>query len=291
MVGEIDAAALTASFIILGFLLLSTILWIRQIQRTKNEVIPDAEAHPWNLSWVDFMLFLCAAVVSVAAVQAIGFTLLKDDIEAAENELTPGLAIAAVLFLQLPLLAIFFLARRLFPAMYACRLNTQSYSIGAAIKEAVPTFIMYLPLFWIVSFLWGSFLTILQSIGLIEEFPPQPLVQIFRSGGDQLMIGILVVFAVMLAPFVEEIIFRGCIYRFLKSKTTFFLAQLISGIVFSLMHANLMSLVPLIFVGIILARVYEKSGNLLVPICFHALFNGFNLLMLYITSQSAILPQ
>ena len=58
-----------------------------------------------------------------------------------------------------------------------------------------------------------------------------------------------------------------------------------------MMHANLMSFVPLVIVGILLARIYEKSGNLMVSIWFHAFFNAFSLLMLLITSMSDSLPQ
>ena len=94
-----------------------------------------------------------------------------------------------------------------------------------------------------------------------------------------------------MAPIVEEIVFRGCVYRFLKSQTTLLPAQILSGCVFSFMHWNLMSFVPLVIVGVFLARVYEKSGNLMVAIWFHAFFNAFSLLMLFITGMSEVIPQ
>ena len=45
---------------------------------------------------------------------------------------------------------------------------------------------------------------------------------------------------------------------------------------FAVVHANLLSFAPLLLVGILLARNYERSGNLLVPILFHAFFNAFS---------------
>ena len=290
MTQELDLATITASVIIVSILLSSAALWIRQIQRNKNELIPNAEAHPWNISWIDFLLFVCAQITLIVGVQAIGFQLLKEHLELAGAEITPGIAVAGVLMLQLPMLAVLFLLRRLVPSIYACQFNTQSYSLAGALKEAFPLFIMYLPIVWIGSYLWGAILTVTQKVGLIEAIQPQDLVQVFEKGGDNLSIGLLVFLAVVLAPIVEEIIFRGCVYRFLKSKTTFVLAQVLSGVIFSLMHPYLMSFVPLAIVGIILARIYEKSGNLLVPICFHAFFNGFTLLMLYIMNHSTTLP-
>ena len=87
-------------------------------------------------------------------------------------------------------------------------------------------------------------------------------------------------------PFVEEVIFRGAIYRFIKGHTSIALAQMISGTVFAVMHGNLMSFLPLLIIGVLLAHIYEKEGNILLPMLFHAYWNGFSLLLLFLTNQS-----
>ncbi len=290
MTQELDAAAWIATSIILAVLASSAALWIRTIQRPQNEIIPDANAPAWAIGWTNFGIFICAEIVIVSFVQYLGVFFLQDSFEANDGELTPWLAVVAVLLLQVPLLAVFYLARRFMSEQYASRLNAQSYSLGAALREAAPNFLMFLPVIWIVSFAWTKILGVFQALGIIDEFEPQELITLFQSGGDPIAIGILILFAILLAPLVEELIFRGCIYRFLKSKTTFLAAQVLSGIVFALMHGNLLSFVPLILVGVLLARIYEKSGNILVPMCFHAYFNSFSLLMLYIMSHSNVSP-
>ena len=292
MTPELDAAALIATFIILGILGVSAFLWIRFIQRPSLRIAPNSEVSSWNISWVDFLLFIVVQIIIVTAVQLLGGYFLKDSFEAAGRQLTPTIAIAAVLMLQIPLLAVYYVAKQFFPAEFPGRLNTQSCSIGAALREAGPQFIMFLPIIWVVTFVWTQILGIVQSIGLINQFQPQELILLFQGGGNPLAMTILVIFAVVLAPLVEEIIFRGCIYRFLKSRLTLTTAQILSGAVFAVMHGNLMSFAPLVIVGVLLARVYEKAGNLLVPICFHAFFNGFSLVMLFIMSHSSVeLPQ
>ena len=40
------------------------------------------------------------------------------------------------------------------------------------------------------------------------------------------------------------------------------------------MHFNMATLVPLIFLAVILALLYEASGSLLVPIAAHGVFNA-----------------
>jgi membrane protease YdiL (CAAX protease family) len=311
---ELDAAAILVGLIFLAVLGASALLWIARAQSHKRTIVPDAVAPAWPIGWINFGIFICTIITTVVAVQllAAGVLNLTDRspdnalpsevsalesgaansetaaIDGAESELTPWMAVLAVLLLQLPMLAVFYGLRRFYPGHYAGRLNCHALTIGQALKQALPLFIRYLPLIWVVSFMWTTLLSVLQQAGVIDEFPPQELITLFTQGGDPIAISLLVVFAVVLAPIVEETIFRGCIYRFLKSQTTLLPAQIISGVFFAVMHGNLMSLLPLVVVGLLLARVYEKSGNLLVPICFHGFFNGFSLLMLYIMSHSSV---
>jgi membrane protease YdiL (CAAX protease family) len=286
---EFDPAAFLASLIILTVIGSSLALWIHRIKHRRTVLIPSAGASAWSIGWVNFGLFLCAAILAISLAQMIGAALLQGQVEASGGELTHWLAIAAVLLLQLPLLLVFYFSRRFFPGQYASRLNSNHCSIGQAMAQAAPIFLRFLPVIWIVSFAWTQVLSLAQHFGWIGEFPPQELVKLFQAGGDPLAIGLLVLFAVLLAPLVEELIFRGCIYRFFKSKTTRVSAQIISAVLFASVHANLLSFVPLVLVGILLARTYEKTGNILAPICFHAFFNGFSLLMLLIMSQSQLL--
>jgi membrane protease YdiL (CAAX protease family) len=285
----VDAPIVVASLLILAVLIGSAVLWIRQVQRPQ-ELIPSDESVPaWSIGWVNFGIFICAMIIAVFFAQQIGLALILDA-EAGVPELTPWLAVASVCLLQGPLIAVFHFARRFYPEHYASRLSPVAYSFTESFKKAFPLFIMLLPVVWIATLLWSSLLSGLESAGLVEESAPQELVTLFQGGGDLLPIIILVFMAIVVAPVVEEIIFRGCIYRFLKSQTTVIGAQIISGSVFAMMHANLLSFVPLVFVGVLLARIYEKTGSLGVAIWFHAFFNAFSLSMLFITGMSENLP-
>jgi membrane protease YdiL (CAAX protease family) len=159
-----------------------------------------------------------------------------------------------------------------------------------ALKRATPTFLRFLPIIWITSIAWNILLEYLRSVGVVEATPPQELVQLFSSGGNPYLITCLALAAIFLAPYVEEILFRGCIYRFLKSQTLIPFAQFISGIIFAAIHGNLASFGPLIVVGILLAHIYEKEGSLRVSIFFHALFNAFSLVLILLASHSEVIP-
>jgi len=310
---DIDVAALLAGSIFVAILGASAVLWIVHLQRDQRKFACEAGVPAWPIGWINFGIFLCALMTSVLVVQLFASELIQlmTPIEATiiDNEveletavdlvssarppatdlpaLTPRMAVLAVLLLQLPLLGTFCALRRFYPKHFSSRLNSQHLTLWQSLTQAIPQFIRYLPIIWIVSFAWSKILTVLQQLGIIDEFPPQELIKLFTNGGDPLAIALLASCAVLLAPIVEEIIFRAGIYRFLKSQATILTAQIISGAFFAVMHGNLMSFLPLVVVGIILARVYERSGSILVPICFHACFNGFSLLMLLIMSRSS----
>jgi len=288
-----DPPLIVASLLILAILVSSAALWIRHIQRSRRQIVIDNGVPAWPIGWVDFGIFACAMIITVFVVQNVAAVLfLSAPIEGeAPQELTPRLAVFAVLLLQLPMLAVFYAARRFYPGHYAGQLNNAELTVGVAFRQAVPLFLMCLPLIWIASLIWTHLLTALEAAGAIDAFEPQALITLFQDGGDPIAISLLVALAILLAPIVEEIVFRGCVYRFLKSQTTLLPAQILSGCVFSFMHWNLMSFVPLVIVGVFLARVYEKSGNLIVAIWFHAFFNAFSLLMLFITGLSEAIPQ
>ncbi len=288
-----DPPLIVASLLILAILVSSAALWIRHIQRSRRQIVIDNGVPAWPIGWVDFGIFACAMIITVFVVQNVAAVLfLSAPIEGeAPQELTPRLAVFAVLLLQLPMLAVFYAARRFYPGHYAGQLNNAELTVGVAFRQAVSLFLMCLPLIWIASLIWTHLLTALEAAGAIDAFEPQALITLFQDGGDPIAISLLVALAILLAPIVEEIVFRGCVYRFLKSQTTLLPAQILSGCVFSFMHWNLMSFVPLVIVGVFLARVYEKSGNLMVAIWFHAFFNAFSLLMLFITGLSEAIPQ
>jgi membrane protease YdiL (CAAX protease family) len=86
--------------------------------------------------------------------------------------------------------------------------------------------------------------------------------------------------AIVLAPLVEEILFRGILYSFLKQRGFPVLAGWISAVLFAAIHANQVTFIPLVFLALCLVWVYEYSGNLLAPIMAHAFFNSVNFLVL-----------
>jgi len=104
----------------------------------------------------------------------------------------------------------------------------------------------------------------------------QPAVEMLRATAlpqERFLLGLM---AMVTAPVVEEVLYRGVFYTALKSAGFPRLALWGTAVVFALTHFNLMTFVPLVFFAVVLTVLYELTGNLLAPILSHSLFNAAN---------------
>jgi membrane protease YdiL (CAAX protease family) len=90
---------------------------------------------------------------------------------------------------------------------------------------------------------------------------------------------------VVLAPVVEELLFRGVLYPAVKQLGHPHLALWGTSLFFAIMHANAMTFLPLVLLSLVLTWLYEKTGNLLAPVAAHLFFNLANLVMLTFQPQ------
>jgi membrane protease YdiL (CAAX protease family) len=108
----------------------------------------------------------------------------------------------------------------------------------------------------------------------------QSIVEFFsgsRTIGQRI---IIIVFAVAIAPIVEEFVFRFFIYGVLKRYVGCLLGVILSSLLFAAAHAHFPSFVPLFVLGSCLAIAYEWSGSILVSMTMHSLFNSLTLIAL-----------
>ena len=122
----------------------------------------------------------------------------------------------------------------------------------------------------------GSYITQL-IIPSKEQGPEmQEIVHTMISSNDITIRITLLFSAIIVAPMVEEIIFRGYIYPILKRYSHRLFAGFMTSLLFAVVHGHVEGLVPLLFLAIILTFCYEVTGSIFVPILIHALFNGIN---------------
>lgn len=86
---------------------------------------------------------------------------------------------------------------------------------------------------------------------------------------------IIIISMVIFAPLLEEIIFRRVLFGGLFHKTNFWIATIISALVFAVVHMELENTLVYMAPAFAFSFVYYKSKRLLAPIIGHFLTNGF----------------
>ncbi|MGF1631158.1 MAG: lysostaphin resistance A-like protein [Kiloniellaceae bacterium] len=89
-----------------------------------------------------------------------------------------------------------------------------------------------------------------------------------------LLVGVVV-------PFVEEVVFRGLIFGWLRKHLRFAYAAPISAVIFAVVHAIPVLMPPLALMGLLLAAVVERSGSLWPAIILHGVFNSLMTITYY----------
>lgn len=211
---------------------------------------------------------------------------VKEALPGGEAALSPDEAppasvsvLATVLFLLLVCVGLLFYLRQvrgLDPAeLFGLRRLSWLRALGVALL-ALP-----LTLVWVIP---SNLLFVEWLKPFWPDLQPQDSVKLFLENGllDKVaMAGA----AVVVAPLVEETVFRGFVYAVLKKHTDGFFAGLVSAALFALAHAHLPSAVPLFVLALGFTVAYERTGSLLVPIFMHALFNGLTLVALLILGE------
>ncbi len=83
----------------------------------------------------------------------------------------------------------------------------------------------------------------------------------------------LMFFGVVVAPLVEEFLFRGVIYRWLAHRFGVPLGVTLSALFFGVVHGSIVALVPIACLGALLALVLQRTGNIWCCIALHSIFN------------------
>lgn len=78
---------------------------------------------------------------------------------------------------------------------------------------------------------------------------------------------------IILYPLSEELFFRGYCYTALKERLGITTGIILSAIIFSLYHHDIIGAIPYFILGIFMARAYEQSKSLISPFMAHALYN------------------
>ena len=121
---------------------------------------------------------------------------------------------------------------------------------------------------------------LVEALGVDILVPDQNLEEIGALEG----VARVPIFAIVgaLAPFAEEVFFRGFLLAALVPRIGGLRGAIVSSAVFSAAHLNVSTLFPIFVMGMLLAWLYLRTGSLWPPIAAHAAQNLLALIFLEI---------
>jgi membrane protease YdiL (CAAX protease family) len=218
---------------------------------------PDAAAFPRWPIWMPFVAILSGVIAGVVVVSTVGAALKALDVTVKSGPLLTAVGTALIDLLVVGFAVL--LARsvaRPRPWHFGLRAGALGSTVGFAAAG-----------------LGSYYLFALVYSAAVKPNNPQRIVQ--DLGADTgtlfLILGALVV--IVVAPFCEELFFRGFLFRAMRSRMPFWIAAAIDGALFGAVHGLSAVTLILVALGVVLCWVYERTGTLYAPIAIHAFNN------------------
>jgi membrane protease YdiL (CAAX protease family) len=135
----------------------------------------------------------------------------------------------------------------------------------------------------------GFFLSIIVSLGS-SVFPPQKNLPIETLFQDRYATVLFMSVAVLLAPLVEETIFRGYIYPVVARSFGKVWGILVTGTLFGLLHASQLwggwsQIALLVFVGVVLTFARAVSRTVVTSFVIHTSYNSVQVIGLLVATH------
>lgn len=129
---------------------------------------------------------------------------------------------------------------------------------------------------------------LVQTVFTLIPFPESWLSSYLESSSSltDAPLWLLLPSTVILAPILEELVFRGLVFTRLRRVMPFFPAALLSSALFGIMHGTLIWFLYTFLLAMLMAWTLEKTGTLLTPMLVHFGFNLCGSLLGYLVGES-----
>lgn len=239
----------------------------------------------WRLIYPSLTYYGIALLVSFVAAFIISSNVLSEymaDIMAGEVDAVMTRVIElvytyslemqmAVVVLALPVMVIFFQRDR--------RRRLQAGFVEV-LPDRAPRWMALIAVFGAITAYAGNGMISLSGLYQVTDSYDE-VAEVFYQG----KLGLEILCLGVLSPIVEEIIFRGLMYRQLTEFLNKKLAVVLAAFLFGAYHGNFLQMIYGFCLALLMIYVYERFQTLLAPIMFHI---GANLLGVLISETAAL---
>jgi uncharacterized protein len=230
-----------------------------------DETPPPSAPKPATWSASDTWLGLGLLVLVIAA-YLLGIAQL-------ETSRTMSLFVVATFefLLLIPIAIIFFWRRVPWLALGLNRFNPNTLAIGCGLLVAVYIVVIINNL-------------IMMALGIITQ---ADVVSDLLGEIDSPLLFAFV--TAIVAPFTEELFFRGFLFKGLREKYGWVNALMFSSIIFALFHGQVATLIPTFLLGALFAYLYQRTESVFPGMLLHFAVNSIGVIVLLIANQMGVL--
>ena len=233
-----------------------------------------------DLDLIDMVLLIAGGFVVLGEVVSPIFSISLVEIFSNKlpNDLSQALKIfIGYIFMTVPPLLIIYYQIKSLKGKFVFKKDYIQIS-GLSIKESIfgglKGWLMIIPFVLLVSVIMNSLID--------NQNGSNPLLDIVLKNDNYFSLSLLFLTTTLLAPFFEEIIFRGVLLPILSRDFGIILGILISAFIFAIAHLSISEIPPLFVLGIGLGITRIVSGSLLSSVIMHSLWNGLTFLNLFL---------
>ena len=250
--------AVLVSFII-GIFLLAKFILLRFFRKIQTfPLLNKIPVCPWSIKdAVHVLIFILFFTYCAGFLLAVVNLVIKKDLFLLQISMLDIVAFVVILY---------FIKRIYKKDLSAVGLNIKN--ILPSSYWAILSYITFIPLFFVILL----FNTRLMDLINYEPLLPPVLGFVLEQKNPFALLFFIVQVGVI-APFVEELFFRGFLYNALKKRLGLSFAVIITTLFFALSHQELLHFIPIVSIGLLLVYVYERSGSLWTAVVVHSIHN------------------
>ena len=181
----------------------------------------------------------------------------------------PSTIMLLSIFSVIPAMIITILIAR---SMLHCKIKEQYKRPSLTFPEFIKYLVVAFGIAGVGEFLGMGILGLSSRTGIKVTMPD------FSLSGNSAQNVILLIYVCLLGPVLEETLFRGLILQSLRPWGDK-LAIIVSGVLFGLMHMNLLQGIPAALLGMFFAFVAVKTGSIVPTVLLHILYNSTTMIL------------
>lgn len=230
---------------------------------------------PWKIK--DLLIILSSITILFILTLYLGNYFPKYPLDEKTSVLISGKFLLQWVLIMAPLLSITFFKYKLAWKHFGLTKINPFKALGLAILA----YIFYLCVNILIS------LSLIHFSLKIPGYELQP--SIFTLfGKTNIDIAMAAIVSIILAPFLEELLFRGFLLRTLCDKFGNVIASIVTALLFSLMHFPWQTIIPVFILGLILNALVISSRSIWPAITFHILNNALSFTFLLMIEKGML---